>query len=371
MKTTAKTTTKTIAKTSCMIRKLCSIALVLFCTMSLQARSVLVATLYHTANDSTSVYYGIEAFKKAYDASTDGDVITLSSGAFTACAIKKEITIRGAGMEADTINHIAPTILLGDCDIYFDNPSPKSLTMEGIFFEDWVRIGKYGSTAEYHPEDVHFIKCRMNVIGSNNPSCSIRDGSFTQCRIKRVMLIGNASFYNCIVADFQGGILHGGSRSYGVFEFVNCVVRGLTTTTVPVYNSIFYNCALNGSNPLDATNVAHHCVGYYSGSTENTNLFSNLSAAVRETNHSFTSAEAIFKTFPGGSANVTDTETFELQDSIKTKYLGSDSTQVGIYGGPAPFSPKTTLPVVSRFKVASKSDESGKLKVEMQVNTPQ
>ena len=193
------------------------------------------------------------------------------------------------------------------------------------------------------------------------------DASFTQCRIKDILIYGNASFYNCIVNAPGSTSTTSNTANY---EFINCVVGG-SFTSGSVNNSIFYNCALTGSNPLDATNVAHHCVGYYSDSTENTNLFSNLSAAMRETNHSFTSAEAIFKTFSGNYEDVTDTETFELQDSIKTKYLGDDGTQVGIYGGPVPFSPKTTLPVVKNFKVASKSDESGKLKVEMQVNTPQ
>lgn len=349
----------------------------LFATMSLHARSVLVATLYHTANDSTSVYYGIEAFKNAYNASTDGDVITLSSGAFTACSITKEITIRGAGMEADTINHIAPTILLGNFIISSDTPrSDYGLTMEGIYHDGSIALGHvYNSSNIYHCRSPHFIKCRFNDLETSSSYYNARycyafliDASFTQCRIKgEIVIYGNASFYNCIVNALGSTSTTSNTANY---EFINCVVVG-SFASVHVNNSIFYNCALNGSNPLDATNVAHHCVGRYSGSTENTNLFSNLSAAMRETNHSFTSAEAIFKTFPGGSNNVTDQETFELQDSIKTKYLGDDGTQVGIYGGPVPFSPKTTLPVVSRFKVASKSDESGKLKVEMQVNTPQ
>ncbi len=369
MKTTAKTTTKT----SRMIRKACSIALVLFCTMSLQARSVLVATLYHTANDSTSVYYGIEAFKKAYDASTHGDVITLSSGAFTACDITKEITIRGAGMEADTINHIAPTILLIDGEIEMwmlpyasPDPSPYQLSIEGIYFDGHIRVGRRGSNSVYDLVDAHFIKCRFFDIFSDLDGSDLINVSFTQCKVLSMHISGNASLYNCVVIPDRSQ-----NRAYNSnYEFINCVVVG-SFAGEAVNNSIFYNCVLYGTQSLSSTNVAYHCVGCYGGSLENTNLFSNLSEAMRETNHSFTSAEAIFKTFSGGSANVTDTETFELQDSIKTKYLGDDGTQVGIYGGPVPFSPKTTLPVVSRFKVASKSDESGKLKVEMQVNTPQ
>lgn len=340
----------------------------LFATMSLHARSVLVATLYHTANDSTSVYYGINAFRNAYSASWDGDVITLSSGAFTACDITKEITIRGTGMEADTINHIAPTILLGDFSIYSDTPrSDYGLTMEGIYHDCGITLGRWDRGAScYKP---HFIKCRFRSLSSwyNSTYSTLVDACFTQCRVYYISIYGNASFYNCIVNGPGSTSTTSNTANY---EFINCVVVA-SFASVHVNNSIFYNCALYGSTPLDATNVAHHCVGRYSGSTENTNLFSNLSAAMRETNHSFTSDEAIFKTFSGGSNNVTDQETFELQDSIKTKYLGDDGTQVGIYGGPVPFSPKTTLPVVSRFKVASKSDESGKLKVEMQVNTPQ
>lgn len=190
--------------------------------------------------------------------------------------------------------------------------------------------------------------------------------SFTQCKVLGMHISGNASLYNCVVIPDLSQ-----HRAYNSnYEFINCVVVGSFASSV-VNNSIFYNCVLNGSTPLDATNVAHHCVGYYNGSEENANLFSNLSAAMRETNHSLTSAEAIFKTFPGGSANVTDTETFELQDSIKTKYLGSDSTQVGIYGGPAPFSPYTEVPKIKKFHVANKSTMDGKLQVNIEVTTPQ
>ena len=60
------------------------------------AQSSLVATLNHEGN--ISAYYGINALSEAHSAAVNGDIISLSSGSFTACNLYKAITIRGAGM---------------------------------------------------------------------------------------------------------------------------------------------------------------------------------------------------------------------------------------------------------------------------------
>lgn len=61
------------------------------------------------------------------------------------------------------------------------------------------------------------------------------------------------------------------------------------------------------------------------------------------------------------------TERLELTDAAKTKYLGSDGTQIGIYGGSIPFDPRPSNPQITKLNVASKSTADGKLSVDIEV----
>ena len=76
----------------------------------------------------------------------------------------------------------------------------------------------------------------------------------------------------------------------------------------------------------------------------------------------------LFKTYPGGSLGLLDSETFELTDAAKTQYLGMDGTEVGIYGGNLPFDPTPSNPQITKCNVAAKSTADGKLSVDIEVN---
>ena len=68
--------------------------------MSLQTYAQgLTATLQ--SGESLSAYYGIEAFKQAYEAAKDGDQITLSAGTFNvpSDALTKGVRITGVGLQ--------------------------------------------------------------------------------------------------------------------------------------------------------------------------------------------------------------------------------------------------------------------------------
>ena len=74
---------------------------------------------------------------------------------------------------------------------------------------------------------------------------------------------------------------------------------------------------------------------------------------------------SVFKTYSGKQFE--DVETFELIDEAKTKYLGNDGTEVGIYGGNLPFDPTPSNPQITKCNVASKSTADGKLSVDIEV----
>ena len=90
-------------------------------------------------------------------------------------------------------------------------------------------------------------------------------------------------------------------------------------------------------------------------------MFVNIAGT---TNTMASSLSDIFKTYTGGYS---DTETFELTDAAKAKYLGDDGTQVGIHGGSVPYTPITMKPKITKCNVASKSTADGKLSVDIEV----
>lgn len=95
------------------------------------------------------------------------------------------------------------------------------------------------------------------------------------------------------------------------------------------------------------------------------NMFKNIYPANKYGVVKEADIATIFKTFKG---TYTDTQTFELTDEAKAQYLGTDGTEVGIYGGSLPFTTESSLPKIKKFNVASKSTEDGKLKVEIEVS---
>ena len=64
---------------------------------------------------------------------------------------------------------------------------------------------------------------------------------------------------------------------------------------------------------------------------------------------------------------VSDNETYELTETAKATYLGTDGTQVGIYGGMLPFDTTPSNPRITKCNVAAKSTADCKLSVDIEV----
>jgi hypothetical protein len=105
----------------------------------------------------------------------------------------------------------------------------------------------------------------------------------------------------------------------------------------------------------------YNCVTNYK-----TNIFDK---STNSTNKYGVPLTELFKTYTTEKAFMNlDDEMFELTDEAKTKYLGTDGTQVGIHGGSIPFDITPTNPQITKCNVASKSTIDGKLSVDIQIN---
>lgn len=333
-----------------------------FCfVVQVSAQSSVIATLFHDGDIKT--FYGTDALRSAHAAAVHGDVITLSSGSFTATNITKAVTLRGAGMEYDSISVTEPTIISGSFSIQIASDSTlqnNNLVMEGIYHNAGGVITVNGSL-----KNPQFVKCRLYEImcSSIGTSGYMYYANFINCVIADIVYfhtLGSATFVNCYLYNLSQ------QNDQSSHEFQNCVV--IDDSFSKVYNTVFRNCFLYATsgtstyNKLPSSSPAYNCVAL--SATSSTNIFANQS---NTTNTQASSFSDVFKTWTGSSLANFKTERLELTDAAKTKYLGSDGTQIGIYGGSIPFDPRPSNPQITKLNVASKSTADGKLSVDIEV----
>ena len=234
-------------------------------TMSF-AQSSMLATLSHDGEIST--YYGATALRDAYNASEHGDIITLSSGSFTAIDINKALTIRGAGMQVDTVAKTYPTIIAGNFSINIPDSIEQRLTMEGLYNNFTITV--IGTL-----KNASFLKNRFNAINPENSSNTrMKNLTFIHCKVSGNLSLPNessASCVNCYVCEPRCN-----SSSSSNFEFSNCFVTNEVTSQL--HSSSFTNCFIRNHHSswsdydtyLDSSNTAFYCLGKNRGN----NMFS-------------------------------------------------------------------------------------------------
>ena len=319
------------------------------------AQSSMLATLSHDGEIST--FYGATALREAYNASDHGDIITLSSGSFTAVDINKALTIRGAGMQVDTVAKTYPTIIAGNFSISIPDSTEYRLTMEGLY-------NNFTITVKGTLKNASFLKDRFNAINpESNSNTRMQNLTFIHCKVSGYLALpdeSSASCVNCYVCEPSCN-----STTSSNFEFSNCIVTSEYTSKL--HSSSFTNCFVRNHHPtwedsdtyLDASNTAFYCLGKNNGN----DIFQNIP---NTTNMNLTEAlNTAFKTYTG---TYNDNETFEMTEAAKAQYLGSDRTEIGINGGSLPFDPTPTNPQITKCNVASKSTADGKLSVDIEVS---
>ena len=338
-----------------------SLVAAVMCATASFAQGSLLATLSH--DGEISVFYGSNALKTAVDAAENGDVITLSSGQFNAVNITKNITLRGAGMSIsnDSINPHEMTIIQGAFSINVADSLSGRINMEGLYS---------GSNVTYNGtlRNAQFLKCRFQrfLVGSN---AVMTNTSFIHCRFYDGVTLNansNAVFINSIVCSPFS------NQASSTVEFDNCFVKydgSYGYNSDFVVNAYYKNCIIQCThnsyyNQIPSSCTAINCVGIGAYS----NMFSNM-AAKNSTNKFVNTISSVFKTYnaTGLGTFINDSWSFELTETAAKTYLGTDGTQVGVYGGNLPYSEDPTIPQITKCNVASKSTADGKLSVDIEV----
>ena len=330
--------------------KLLLTLLVLLCgAMPTMAQSSPIATLSH--DGQMTAYYGATALSAAVEAAVDGDVITLSNGTFNACNITKAVTIRGAGMVPNPVTNQFPTYISGNITISSTSTTHR-LIMEGLNC-----TGKL--CYRYAVPNPLFQKCIFNGVQTESQSYfSMINATFVNCHVTGDFILTSA----CTQATLVNCFLTTLNANDCVIDAQNCVINCYNFALVK--NSTFANCIFvkNGNNSpvhFKAGNNVYNCV--YTGSSDN--IFANI--AFDGNNKVVPNVADVFQEFTG--ENYSYDVSFALTETAAATYLGTDGTQVGMYGGSLPFDPMMSVLQIKRCNVASKTTADGKLSIDIEV----
>ncbi len=337
-----------------------SVFAVLICTL-LITKNILaqnpVATLEH--NGTTQVFYGSNALVDAYQVSVNGDEILLSTGFFSPpVLIEKGIKIIGAGHFPDSANVARRTTISGNINI--SGNGADSLHLEGLFVNSSINF------YDLPTNNVTVLRCGLSGINFN--SSSIANGK-NYCSIIECY-VGSVSFSNygenllirhCVILDrisdildkaiIEGNILLNESdlfwQYYTLINISGAIIRNnifLDQHEVGLHNNSTNNSYNNNLFVFDTISFANNtCYGnYYNG--VQSDLFVNQNGD-----------------------QIDYTNDYHLKNP--GLYLGTDGTQIGIYGGTVPFKEKglPSNPQVITKSVASETDAGGNLNINFTV----
>lgn len=299
--------------------KLFTLLLISICGIFTSAQASLMATLTH--GSEIKLFYSANALKEAYAAAQDGDVITLSPGTFNATDFtSKKVTVRGAGMMPDS----NPTVIFGATHI--DIPQTGENKNFRMIFEDMY----FPYTLQYTKLiDFAFIKCNiydLTYYGRSN----IDNGLFIHCVLNDCFIRGKGSF------TYVSCIIRKGNYSTGKHSFLNCDIINCNSIGNWYKNCLFVYDFDNSNSLRPATQI--NC--YYIGPCPN--FFSYMSYT---SNTSLPAGTPVFKE---------SRDSYELLGENAAAWLGTDGTQVGIYGGPLPFGSDITNSKITELDVYKK-----------------
>ena len=275
---------------------------------------IMTAVLQHGSD--VSVFTGANAFVNANAAAADGDVITLSAGAFNVSDITKSITVYGAGFEKDANTGTEVSKINGQLNLGASGGGTLSdIHLEGIYFNSHVNTNV---SLEGFVMEKCYVNGNVNIV--ENKNTTIRN-----CVITGAIAGGDKIANNCIIQNCYVG---GGINTFNVSSSVK-IDHCITCNFVGPYfcsNSIFtyywvgayYDRAVF-ANTEGA--VAHNCIfRSFSYNNQDKNDFQNCYAV--DINNIFSDAT---------NANYSAARTYEIQQP--TTWIGTDGQEIGIRYG--------------------------------------
>ena len=311
----------------------------------------------HSAGN-VQFFNGTNALILAYDASVSGDTIYLPGDGFTSPgAIAKNIFIYGAGHYPDSTAVTGKSFIIGNLTL--------SDNADGFHLEGVDLTGSLTTSTSQSVNQIIIRRCyiqgSINISGDlSNPCLNLM---LVNCAIK-----GNISLANAQNAAIFNSILNGEiSSTNGTLFKNNIFLLNNVSSTVYKYTIIGdYNTLEN--------NIFLRTRDREIAGTNNT-LKNNITpkadpfwGSVYTADGNYTSVDPTL-IFINQTGNVFDyTHNYNLQ--APENYIGTDNTQVGIYGGTYPYK-EGAVPSNPHFvfkTITPNTDENGMLNVQIKVS---
>ncbi len=354
---------------------ICSLAIIAVFNLNAEPLvSVPVATLTH--DGVATQFYGSTALEKAHAEAVSGDIITLNGGTFAASNITKGITLRGACMSANTDMYeqgMRSTIIRGDINIRVPKTETQTLNIEDCAFYGHVVIDSvpqitlrrvfhkyYYTSSTGNNVSTTYIRLRTNVDKFEAIQCSFY-------QIDTYERNSNSSITNTTTTFLFSNSAISFDNLPAHVTMDHCAVGRWYTSSGIEYDGVFSNCIFTDYHtsypsysqlPMGCT--ALNCVAV------NPYAFTLCSSQNCKSNVSLSSLYNTTST----SENYGN-YTAHLTEEAAATYLGTDGTEVGIYGGLSPFTLMPDNPLVTKCDVANQTTEDGKLTVEIEVKSVQ
>ena len=297
------------------MKKILLSIIALCCTLVAGAQNEIMTVVLQHGND-VSTFTGANAFINANAEAVDGDVITLSSGAFNVSPITKSITVYGAGFEKDENSNTNVSKINGQLNLGVSGGETlANIHLEGISFNAAVNTNV---PLEGFVMEKCYVNGNVNVGANSNTM--IRNSVITGAITGGDQIADNCIIQNCYV----GGAINTFNVSSSV-KIDHCIACDLVG---PYYcsNSIFpyywvgaYYDRAAFANTEGA--VVHNCIfRSFNYNNQDKNDFQNCYAV--DIKNIFSDAQ---------NATYSATRTFEIQQP--GTWVGTDGQEIGIRYG--------------------------------------
>lgn len=309
------------------------------------------------SSTGAQIIKGNTAFATAYSAAQSGDTLYLSGGAFTPPAtFDKQLTILGAGHYVDSTLATGKTFINGNITL---SENADLFYLEGIEL-----TGNFTISNNHSVNNVVVKRCKLN--GTFNALGNLSNPTSNLSLIGNI-LMNRINIENVQMAILSNNIISNTFQNSNGNLISNNIIMGYIWGSSMDYlfvgsnntlnNNIIlwegYNADVNGSGNAFNNNIyVEPTPNYGAAATSNGNYTGILQAD-------------IFVNQIGTVFNYA--HDYHLQ--APTSYLGTDGSQVGIYGGTFPYKEGAVPlnPHIQLKNIAPTTDANGDLQIQIQV----
>ena len=296
------------------MKRIISLVGLLCCGLWSAVAQMPVTTLQHSGK--ARLFYGNNSFSEACDASVNGDTLYLSPGGFTPPAsISKGIVVIGSGYAPDSVTVKKRTAINGNLNIA---AGASHLLVEGLYLANDIVFSDQGGNID----SVTIIRSRFGTLSYRSGS----DRRRISCHVEECYFEIVDDIDSLFVARnnlINGRIMGGYCNVIENNIFLGSYFWDIECDKAYISNNIFLRRSSNVSNVDASENFINN---YYN------NLFNpsiSLSSNAYSTNTYKAADSTIFVKYSSNADFFA--QDFHLKDP--SKYIGTDGTQIGIYGG--------------------------------------